>query len=118
MTAKRRKRKPMTDKGKPEGWEHKHLQWLRGFECVAMREDPYGCDGRIIAHHVREGSHAGTARKPPDDRTVPLCDAHHKWLHDHGEKQFDRKHNMNLQELAASYARQSEPIKKWKHENP
>lgn len=73
-----------------------HLAWLRNTrECLAaVGRDP--CGGKMHAHHVRHANNAGTALKPPDSDAVPLCDFHHRRLHDGGVDWFQKFYGVDL----------------------
>jgi hypothetical protein len=63
-----------------------HLVYIRGNRCDACdRQDT------VVAHHVRIGTDGGMGMKPSDFFCIPLCDAHHKELHQHGERTFETK---------------------------
>lgn len=72
------------------------MEWLRHQDCAAM----WDCSGDVVAHHVRLGQNGGTGIKPSDYRCLPLCDKHHKELHQHGEATFFAKHNHETPEQA------------------
>ena len=73
-----------------------HLQHVRGYRCAVQNED---CAGKIQAHHVRLGAHAGMSQKPGDDKAVPLCVVHHDEVHN-GAQTFEQKHRADLAEIA------------------
>lgn len=76
-----------------------HLQWLRlTRECLISGK--HECSGRMEAHHVRLGAHAGMAQKPGDDLAVPLCQAAHRELHNIGQATFDRRYDVRSLEAA------------------
>ena len=92
-----------------------HLKWVRGHMCcLAGRKtewaDPdvrtiytmiHVCEGRIEAHHVREGDHGqGMGRKPDDSTAVPLCSFAHKRGHDKGWKTFEHEWRVDLNSIA------------------
>ncbi len=52
---------------------------------------------RSDAHHVRKGTFAGIARKPPATRTVPLCRALHEEYHRIGYTAFCEKYDIDLE---------------------
>lgn len=97
-----------------------HLKWVRGHECCIagkwrLVKDDWGspstddhvCEGRIEAHHVREGDHGqGMGQKPDDSSSVPLCSKAHKRLHDKGSKTFEKEWRVDLSAIAAEL---------WKH---
>jgi hypothetical protein len=74
----------------------RHLDWIRTLPCCVP-----GCQRPCIPHHVRTAANSGTALKPPDTETVPLCHEHHQELHDKGRITFQRKHAVDLAEIAA-----------------
>ena len=59
---------------------HQHM------ECLA-RTSSIPCQGDVVGHHILLGWMT-KSDKPPDDRLIPLCFAHHRQLHDMGEKTF------------------------------
>lgn len=116
LRLKRRKAPRMTDKKDDRVDCRPHLQWVRGFDCAVMHKDPYGCDGRIRAHHVRAGAGAGMGEKPGDDRAVPLCDGHHnmgKGAVHNGARSFERKFDIDLVRLAEQLWRDSPHRRKY-----
>ena len=52
-------------------------------------------------HHVRTAQNSGTGYKPDAKYIVPLCDKCHHELHQHGAETFERRHLINLLEIAA-----------------
>ncbi len=99
-----------------------HLEWVRTHRCLVD-----GCGERnTVAHHVRHGfpssvpswQRGGTGRKPHDKFTVPLCDAHHKELHNRGAKTFERDHgHIDLMSLALNYFAANSPHREqWGHQ--
>lgn len=78
-----------------------HLQNVRGYACLIAGMLGHVCQGKIEAHHLRPGSHAGMGIKPGDDRTVPLCSLAHRTLHDMGEKAFEKLYGILLEPIAA-----------------
>jgi len=89
-----------------------HLKWTRGNVCCVSDKAP--CYGRIHAHHVRLGAHAGVGEKPGDDRVVSLCAVHHAELHDKGQRTFEKKYGVDLAGVAADNWRASEHGRKWR----
>ena len=61
----------------------KYLEFVRSRACCVC-----GLKYTVVAHHIRMGGGGGTGIKPSDYRTVPLCDNHHKLLHQMGERSF------------------------------
>lgn len=81
-----------------------HCNFVRGHECCVP-----GCQGRPIeVAHLRKGTDAGMGRKASDWFTISLCKFHHTGdQHNVGEPEFERKHGINLHELAAEFAAKS-----------
>jgi hypothetical protein len=87
-----------------------HLKWVRGCECAVSGKlqqlgDGYAkhhtCEGKIEAHHVREGDHGqGMGQKPDDSTAVPLCSHAHKRGHDIGWQTFEKEWRVNLSSIA------------------
>jgi hypothetical protein len=65
------------------GRDPEHLEAIRQCPCLRCGHDPCG-----EAAHVRMGSLAGIARKPSDERAVPLCHGCHMDQHAIGEITF------------------------------
>ena len=76
--------------------DRKHLVWVRQQVCCVP-----GCAGPAEAHHVRTAANSGTGLKPRDRESVPACWSHHRELHDVGRLTFERRHRINLAEIAA-----------------
>ena len=105
-----------------------HLQWVRGCECAIAGLRPLGCaegpgswrtphicEGRIEAHHVREGDHGqGMGQKPDDSTAVPLCSSAHKGGHQMGWKSFERKWQIDLSTIAGDYWNRSPAGRKYR----
>lgn len=76
-----------------------HLSWIRRQPCCVP-------DCGLIpihAHHVRAAATAGTALKPSDRDTVPLCYFHHAELHRRGVETFQAEHGVDLGVEVAFY---------------
>lgn len=56
------------------------LQWLRGRECLAAKDDP-PCGGKIEAAHVDYAGDKGMGTKVSDKYAIPLCTHHHSYQH-------------------------------------
>lgn len=82
----------------------RHEAFVRRHACSVP-----GCqDGPIEFAHVRLGSPAnGIGIKPPSWCGISLCSAHHREAHQHGEATFQRVHAIDMQALAAEFARRS-----------
>lgn len=75
----------------------RHLVYVRSLPCSVP-----GCKrGDIHAHHLRKG--AGTALKPSDAFTVPLCLAHHDEGHSAGWRTFEVRYGLDLSDIAARH---------------
>lgn len=91
----------------------KHRKFVRNFACVACTQvgdisAPAGDPRRRIeCAHVRLGTDGGTALKPSDWWTVPLCQTHHSEQHSIGEAAFQQKYHLHLKALAIKLARLS-----------
>ena len=80
-----------------------HRDWVREHHCSVP-----GCQLMPIeVAHVRLGAHAGIARKPSDAQTISLCREHHAQQHRLGEETFERKHGIELMQLAEAFYRRS-----------
>lgn len=80
-----------------------HRSWVRRHHCCVP-----GCDCLPIeCAHVRRGTDGGTALKPSDRWVISLCWEHHKEQHSIGEAEFERRHGIDLSELAQEFARRS-----------
>lgn len=72
-----------------------HLQFCRGFVCICFQTNE--CEGKIEAHHVREGRNGGMGLKCDDSEVVPLCALHHHEGHAIGWQTFQMKYKVDLQ---------------------
>lgn len=83
-----------------------HCRFVGSHQCIVP-----GCENRPIeVAHVRSGSDAGMGRKPSDYFTVSMCggpQGHHAEQHRIGEASFEKRHGLNLLELAEEFARHS-----------
>lgn len=70
-----------------------HRLWIRSLACAVA-----GCLAPPEGHHVRWGFFT-LARRPGDDRLVPLCRIHHDEL-DHGARSFENKYGLDLKLVA------------------
>jgi hypothetical protein len=57
-----------------------HLRFIAQQTCLVCGRQP--CD----AHHLRFTQHRALGRKVSDEFTVPLCRAHHREVHRHGDE--------------------------------
>ena len=80
-----------------------HRAWVRRHRCCV----PACLNTEIECAHVRTGTDGGAGLKPSDRWTVSLCRYHHKEQHRIGERAFERRHNVDLYELAMEFARRS-----------
>ena len=78
-----------------------HRAWVRRHHCSVP-----GCERRPIeCAHVRRGTGGGVALKPSDRWVISLCSFHHAEQHRIGERSFERRHGLDLVELAREFAR-------------
>jgi hypothetical protein len=80
-----------------------HCNFVRGHGCCV----PECPDRPIEVAHVRRGSGAGVGQRPDDFYTISLCREHHAEQHRMGEVSFERRHRINMAELATEFAAQS-----------
>lgn len=91
-------------RNRSERWRSQaHCNFVRSHECIVP-----GCERRPIeVAHIRNGSDAGTGRKPSDFFTVSMCggpEGHHAEQHRIGETSFARKYAIDLHKLADEFA--------------
>ena len=80
-----------------------HRAWVRRHRCCVP-----GCERQPIeCAHVRQSGDGGIGLKPSDCWTISLCVHHHQEQHQIGEREFERKHGVELIELADLFARRS-----------
>lgn len=104
---KRRQRQPMGLR-EPDRVDCKsHLRWVRGFECAIAGKADHVCQGRMEAHHDRQGLTGGAGLKPGDDKAVPLCSAAHMEGDNRGWITFAAKYRVDFEKLSAELWRQS-----------
>jgi hypothetical protein len=84
-----------------DGLNPKHLKWIKRLPCAVRRS---GCSRIMHSHHVRTGGTGGTAMKPPDRLTVPLCETHHVEFDIIGVDTFEAKYSIDLKTLAGKLA--------------
>jgi hypothetical protein len=82
-----------------KGSNPRHLVWIATLPCIVL-----GCRGDAVAAHVRMGTGGGTALKPPDRWTVPLCHHHHTEQHQIGHWAFEKKYQIDFRQRAESLA--------------
>ena len=84
----------------------RHRKHIRTLECSVP-----GCELQRFAviecAHVRHETDGGTAIKPADWWTLPLCAVHHRQQHEIGEPAFERKYAIDLKALALALSRRS-----------
>lgn len=97
----------------------RHLQWVRGWECVALGKvatagplagQKHECWGGIEAHHVTTRGAGGG-----DEQVVSLCRGAHSLLDSWGwsAKRFDEEFEINLAETAADLWKVSDARKRY-----
>ena len=102
-----------------------HDAFVRGFLCAVGKKHGNECQGRMEAHHIREGIQmreegkgpAGTGKKHPDSELVPLCAHHHHIIHTKGCETFERLYGVDLSKEAADLWRSSSHRIKWENRN-
>lgn len=89
-------------KPKPRLRSTAHRDWVRKHQCSVA-----GCQQMPIeVAHINRASNGGMSRKASDAFTVSLCRDHHAESH-RGEKTFEKKHGLNLMQLAEEFFRAS-----------
>jgi hypothetical protein len=97
------KRLERADRRRDERCCPAHRAWVRRHHCSVP-----GCLNRDIeCAHVRTGTDGGTGMKPSDRWCISLCARHHREQHHMGEAAFQRRHHLDLYELALEFARRS-----------
>lgn len=81
------------------------VEWFKGRLCAVRR-----CYEHLPAHHEgpTECAHAkggGAGRKGGAATILPLCQGHHRTLHNVGVKTFERVYGIDLLKTAAEYER-------------
>lgn len=104
---KRRKREPMGIREPEQIRSPSHLAWVRGHCCAIAGKSGHICEGRMEAHHVREGSNGGMGMKSDDSDAVPLCAEGHALGHRIGWQSFQRVYLVNLPSIAADLWKRS-----------
>lgn len=92
-----------------------HRDWVRGHHCSVP-----GCQLMPIeVAHVSRAFSGGMGMKSSDAMTASLCREHHAESHRLGEQSFNRKHGINLMDLAKEFYRRSPHRAKlddpWRH---
>ena len=82
-----------------------HRAWVRKHHCCV----PNCWRTPIECAHVRGGTDGGTALKPSDRWVISLCSHHHEEQHRIGERAFEKRHAIDLLELAERFWRLSPP---------
>lgn len=106
-----------------------HLKWVRGHSCCIEgagksldkpgRPIVHFCEGKIEAHHVREGDHGhGIGQKPDDSAAVPLCSLAHKRGHDKGWRTFEIEWRIDLSSIAEQLWTRSPHGQKYRRGHP
>lgn len=79
-----------------------HRDWVRSHYCSVP-----GCQMMPIeVAHVNTAANRGVSRKASDAFTLSLCREHHAESH-RGERTFERKHSINMMQLAEQFYRRS-----------
>ena len=80
-----------------------HRAWVRRHHCCV----PSCLRRPIECAHVRRDTDGGVGLKPSDRWSISLCRDHHIEQHQVGELAFERRHGIDLRELAKVFARRS-----------
>lgn len=105
MTLLPHKRKPARSgiERAPDRVWPRHRKFVRGHACSVP-----GCQGGPIEFaHIRSAANAGTGLKPGDASGISLCCNHHAEQHHIGQPAFARKYAVDLEAIAAEFARRS-----------
>ena len=80
-----------------------HRAWVRRHHCCVP-----GCTKLPIdCAHIHTDTDGGMALKPSDRWTISLCRHHHIEQHQIGEAAFEKRHGIDMRELAIEFARRS-----------
>lgn len=101
MIPKRRKRESFGTREPAQIRSDGHLAWVRGHCCLIEGKADHFCQGKMEAHHVREGSNGGMGLKCDDSDAVPLCSVAHAIGHNIGWTTFQMRYGVKLPEAAA-----------------
>lgn len=69
-----------------------YLDWIRGKSCIACGQGPRS----EAAHQGFPGASGGGSQKPPDNQALPLCTDCHAEQHRIGDKDFWKKHPVDV----------------------
>jgi len=109
----RRSTKPMK-KRNPKRRKNEFARTYHSRERVAwVKEQPCAVNGAVACgiifnRYPTENAHikgGGGGRKSDARFIVPLCSAHHRWLHIHGKAKFEADYHVDLDEAAAETER-------------
>jgi len=67
-----------------------YLDFVRRFPCLVCSFPD------TEAHHIRLSHNSGTGIKPPDTWAIPLCNKHHRAIHDSGIKTFTAQTGLDI----------------------
>ena len=67
--------------------------FVKSLPCLVKNEN---CYGRTDAHHVKTRGSGGKEK----NNLVPLCRAHHIYIHSCGKNTFSKRFNIDLEEIA------------------
>jgi hypothetical protein len=102
------RRKPQQNgilRGPKREWP-RHRRWVRSFGCCVG-----GClNSDIEFCHVRSAANSGTSLKPSDIYGISLCAAHHRQQHSIGQREFEKRHSLDLWALAEAFTRASPDV--------
>ena len=84
-----------------------HKAFVRTQPCVCRGKPGVICQGDIQAAHFRTATGGGQGLKPSDAWCFPACWSCHARQHQVGEKEFQRRHGLNLRVICISFAQRS-----------
>lgn len=99
------KRKPQRSgilRESPRKWP-RHEAFVRRHACSVP-----GCDRAPVEFaHIRSAANSGTGLKPHSAFGISLCHYHHALQHAVGQREFEKRYRINLEQLAAEFVRAS-----------
>jgi hypothetical protein len=101
------KRLERAERRRDERCSPAHRAWIRRHHCSVP-----GCTSTPIeCAHVRSGTDGGIGLKPSDKWAISLCRDHHREQHQLGEREFQKRHRIDLHDLALEFAKRSPHLK-------
>jgi len=81
-----------------------HLDFIKAQPCACFLTHGFECRGQVVAAHYRTAGNAGTGTKPHSGFTAPLCDGHHKFQHQHGQRAFEKRYGLSMLAVCKRWA--------------